>query len=429
MSPASAGGAARDDYHPPMDSKATPSPRPASACAAVSAVSDHFDTRTAATEVAERLASSLDGPCDLLLLFGSFHHRSAFTAAGEIVRAALRPEVTLGTTAESVLGDDREIEGRAGLSALALRLPNVRLNPFVLSRENLRETMPDPASARATLGVGEDTRAILLLADPFSIPAPALLGSIDRARPDERAMPVIGGLASGASQPGMNVLLMNDASLAAGAIGVSVGGDLRVDPLVSQGSRPIGKPHVVTKAKANAIVELGGRKALDVLRETGQRLSEQERTMLTRGLLVGVVINEYKDRFGRGDFVIRDVLGFHQQVGAIAVGDEMRVGQTIQFHVRDQATASEDLQLLLDKEQLREPPFACLLFTCNGRGSRLFNEPNHDIDLVRSRLGDPPVAGFFASGEIGPIGRRSFLHGQTASVALFRTAEDSPDGE
>jgi small ligand-binding sensory domain FIST len=207
---------------------------------------------------------------------------------------------------------------------------------------------------------------------------------------------------------------------------VSISGHTEVDCVVSQGCRPIGPPVVITKGKNNVVAELGGRKPLEVVQEIAQDLDEKERFLLSKGLLVGVVIDEYKDRFGRGDFLIRNVVGIDQKNGAMAVADVIRVGQTIQFHVRDAETAREDLQLLLDAQELKEKPFAGLLFTCNGRGERLFETPNHDVGVVRERLGRIPVAGFFAAGEIGPVGDGSFVHGHTASLALFRTKPGRP---
>ena len=234
-------------------------------------------------------------------------------------------------------------------------------------------------------------------------------------------------MASGASQPGLNQLLINDSVSAAGAVGITIGGEVEIDFIVSQGCRPIGTPLVVTKSKANVLQELGGQRALDVLQALANDLPQREKALLKQGLLLGSVIDEYKDHFGRGDFLVRNILGFDKRGGGIAVGEIPRVGQTIQFHVRDAETADEDLQLLLDAQQLKKPPFAALLFSCNGRGKRLFKEPNHDIGVIRDRLGDVPIAGFFAAGEIGPIGEKAFLHGPTAGLCALVLCVFSPN--
>jgi small ligand-binding sensory domain FIST len=227
-------------------------------------------------------------------------------------------------------------------------------------------------------------------------------------------------MASGASQPGHNVMILDDRVLEAGAIGVSLAGPLDVGFVVSQGCRPVGSPLVVTKTRANVVLELGGRPAMTVLKDIAEGMSRRERELVSRGLLLGHAIDEHKRPLGRGDFLVRSLLGFDAQHGGIAVGDVPRVGQTVQFHLRDAVTATEDLQLLLDAEVMKEPPFAALLFTCNGRGERLFGAANHDVSIIRDRLGPVPIAGFFAAGEIGPVGNRSFLHGHTASLVLLR---------
>jgi small ligand-binding sensory domain FIST len=229
-------------------------------------------------------------------------------------------------------------------------------------------------------------------------------------------------MASGASQPGHNVLVLDDQVLAGGVIGVSLAGAIEVDFVVSQGCRPIGAPLVITKVKSNAILELGGRAALEVLQELAESLPEEERALLSNGLLLGHLLHEQKRPVGRGDFLVRNLLGVERDAGAILVGDVPRAGQTVQFHARDAKTAAEDLQLLLDGEVMDDAPFGALLFTCNGRGQKLFGTPDHDVSIIRERLGQVPIAGFFAAGEIGPIGDRSFLHGHTASLALFRGA-------
>ncbi len=386
---------------------------------AAAAISGHLDTRTAATEVAHDLYDHIGEGCDLVLMFAHYHHRAAMPEAAEIIRQTISPATLLGVTAESVLGVDQELEGRTGISAIALRLPGVRLHAWH-STPNDPIPLKSPEKIRQRLGLTDDFRAAVMLAEPFSTPITRLLPAITTCGAPDRAVPIVGGMASGASQPGHNLLILNDRQMPAGTLGVSIAGEIEVDFIVSQGCRPVGSPLVVTRSKANVILELGGRKALEVLQELASEMSDRERALLRQGLLIGSVINEYKGHFGRGDFLVRNILGFDKQGGGIAVGELPRVGQTVQFHVRDAETAAEDLQLLLDAQQLNDPPFGALLFSCNGRGQRLFKEPNHDITVIRNRLGEVPIAGFFAAGEIGPIGDRSFLHGHTASLALFR---------
>ncbi len=397
-----------------------PTPPAATKPLAAAAISGHFDTRTAATEVAGDLYDRLGGACDLAIVFASFHHIAALAEAADAIRQTISPARCLGVTAESVLGVDQELEGLAGLAVLALRLPGVRLSPWSFRGERDGRLLDDPDAMRAHLAIDDDVRCVIMLGDPFTTPISKLLPAITACRGAERTVPVVGVMASGASQPGHNVLLLDEDVARAGVVGTTIAGPVAVDLIVSQGCRPIGKPVVVTKAKGNVILELGGTKALDVVQELAGSLGEADRELLSGGLLLGTVINEYKARFGRGDFLVRNILGYYKRHGAIAVGDLPRVGQTIQFHVRDADTAHEDLQLLLDAQQLKDAPLGALLCTCNGRGSRLFKDGNHDVQTIRERLGAVPLAGFFAAGEIGPVGNTSFLHGHTASMAIFR---------
>lgn len=393
---------------------------------AVPALSGHLDTRTAGMEVAERLYAGVGGKCDLVLMFASFHHRAAFKEAAATIRQTVGPTVMLGVTAEAVLGEDQELEGKAGMSALALRLPGARLQPwFATPKAPIRISEPETIPER--IGLTDDFRAAIMLADPFSVPLTRLLPVITSCRGPDEPVLVVGGAASGSSHPGQNVLMVNDEFLPGGTVGVSLAGDVQVDCVVSQGCRPFGKPLVITKAHDNQIQELGGKPALTALSEAAGELPEDQRQLLAGGLLIGTVIDEYRDRFGRGDFLVRNVMGLDQNRGYVITGELPRVGQTVQFQLRDAETAAEDLQLLLDGQQLKSKPFGALLFTCNGRGRRLFNEANHDLSVIQQRLEQVPIAGFFAAGEIGPIGERSFLHGHTASLVLFRHPKSQQD--
>ena len=178
---------------------------------------------------------------------------------------------------------------------------------------------------------------------------------------------------------------------------------------------------IVTRVEGNLIRELGRRPALEVFRDLFATLPPDDQRLVQQGLHIGLVMNEYRGEFRRGDFLVRNVMGFDRDSGALAITDRVRVGQTVQFHVRDAETADEDLHALLrlDREGHGRRPAGGLVFSCNGRGTRLFPEPHHDARAIRAEAGDIPVAGFFAQGELGPVGRQNFIHGFTASLALF----------
>jgi small ligand-binding sensory domain FIST len=231
-------------------------------------------------------------------------------------------------------------------------------------------------------------------------------------------------MASGIRGAGQCRLLLDDAVLDQGAAGVLLQGPVGLRSIVSQGCRPIGRHMIVTKAEDNIILELGGRPPLEQLQELWQSLSAAEQQLFQRGLHIGRVLNEYRGDFQRGDFLVRNVLGLDRSTGAMAVGDRVRVGQTVQFHVRDAETADEDLRALLqlDLNAHEKRPGAALVFSCNGRGTHLFPQPHHDARTVRGEAGPIPLAGFFAMGELGPVGGQNCQHGFTASVALFEEA-------
>lgn len=427
------------------------------AAAALSTLSNHG---AAAEQVVAQLREGLRGRrATVVLLFFTAHHAPASGHIAAQVRTAIGPGALVGVSAESVLAGAQEVENGPGVSALALSLPGVHAEVF---RTDQWPEFKEPPSSEDQLRVlaraagmdRPDHRATFLFADPFSVPMITILPALARARPSVRnadgrggpPAPILGGMASASSRPGGNRLILNDTVAASGGVGVSLSGAVRVDALVSQGCRPIGQPLVITAGKGQMISGLGGRPAMQVLSEIIESLDDRTKERLKKGLFVGRAVTEYKARFGRDDFLIRNVIGVEQSSGSVAVADLLRVGQTVQFHVRDEATASEDLALLLDAQQLRDDPFAGLLCTCNGRGSRLFSTPSHDAAMITRAFARPreadlftpaapgedptepqpvarqfmPLAGFFAGGEIGPIGDGVFVHGQSAALALFR---------
>jgi len=389
---------------------------------AASATSEHHDTRTAADEVAGALHDALNGRSpDLVMLFASFHHVAALPQACDDLRRMLVPGHFLGATTESVLGDGRELEGVAGMSAMAIRIGrqrHVKLTSWrTASWDPLPLSQPDALAAR--IDAANDTKCVIVLADPFSTPSTRMLPAIGSCVGGGHPIAVTGGLLSGASQPTCNRLILDDVVQDAGAIGITLSGDIDVRTIVSQGCKPVGQPVVVTGCDGNVITRLGGRTALETVRELLGDLPDSERELLSGGLLIGRAIDAGKKRLGRGDFVVRNVLGVDEDKGAMAIGELPRLGQTIQVHLRDAQAAHEDLQLLLDGQQVHDPPLATLLVTCNGRGQRLFEHIGHDTAIVRERLGEPPTAGFFAAGEFGPIAGTNLIHSQAVVATIL----------
>jgi small ligand-binding sensory domain FIST len=385
---------------------------------AASVVSELPDTLEAARDASARALAELGAAPNLAIAFASFHHHPQFDALAEILHRELTADCLLGCTGESIVCNEREIEGGAALALWLAHLPGTTLLPMHLEFQATSEGGTITGWPDSWNEEPPDGSSLIVLAEPYSFPADVLLS---RLNDDVPQLHVVGGMASGGWEPGQNRMLLGDRALDAGAVGVRLHGATRLRSVVSQGCRPIGRPLVVTRAERNVILELGGRPALAQLQEIFESLNTDEQRLVRQGLHVGQVINEYQQSFGRGDFLIRNVQGADPQSGAVALGDFVRVGQTVQFHVRDAVTADEDLSAMLAaaKADSSGDCLAALLFTCNGRGTRLFDDANHDARAVARHWRGLPVAGFFAQGEIGPIGGKSFVHGFTASIALF----------
>ncbi len=381
--------------------------------------STESDLSAALNSVCEGIAADLNGASpDISFLFVSHAHADSLNVVASRVREQIGTRVLLGCTGEVIVGGSQEIESGPAISLWAAVLPDAEIETFHLQFSSTADGIvcaglpsnPDDAKV--------DARAVFLLGEPASTVPNSL---IDRFEDELPGVPLIGGMASGGADSETNRLFLNSESLAHGAVGAIIRGGPRIRSIVSQGCRPIGIHYVVTKAEQNMIFELGGVSPIERLRELQPTLTERERQLMQSGLHLGIVMNEYQESFGRGDFLISNVIGTRPDDGAIAIGNLVRVGQTVQFHVRDAATADEDLVQLLEQDRTANPnsPHAALLFSCNGRGTQLFPEPNHDAETIQQRVGPIPLAGFFAQGELGPISGKNFIHGFTASVALF----------
>ena len=374
-------------------------------CAA--ALSRHPVPVEALGEVAGDLLERFDGERpDLVVVFASVHHHGAFEDVTRGLRRLLEPEVLLGTVAAGIAGGTREIEEEPALSVFAATLGEGASRGFVLAADAADGGVAISGWPRDLAPAG----TLLVLADPFSFPVPEFLRVCDR-----EGITVAGGLASAAVRPGGNLLALDDRIVAEGAVAVHLDPTLDVQTVVSQGCRPLGAPLTITATDGNLVATLGGQPALDRLREVVVGASETDRELMRAGVHVGVVVDEHRLEFGRGDFLVRNVLGADRERGAIAIGEQVDIGQTVQFHVRDAASADADLRARLGGRHAD----GALLFTCNARGTRFFGVADHDTGVVDELLGPVPLAGMFCAGEIGPIGARSFVHGFTASVVLF----------
>jgi small ligand-binding sensory domain FIST len=372
------------------------------------------DSQDAVMQVCRSVREKLGSAADLGVLFVSRDH-AGFTELPVLINELLGCRQLIGCTAETVVGGAEEIESGPALSLWAATLPGVQLRSFQVRFARtpdglVCDGLPDP---HAVTNPG----AVLFLGDPYTC---AVDSVISRFADELPGLPLLGGMASAASAPGENALYVNGETVHRGGVGVLIGGAVSVRSVVSQGCRPVGPPLVITRSERNIVRELGGQPAMLRLQEVFDAASERDQFLLQRGPHVGLVINEYQDQFERGDFLIANVIGGDRDTGALQLGNVVRMGQTVRFHVRDAQTADEDLRELLSASLNSGPsPAGALLFSCNGRGTRLFPQPNHDAGVIQELAGPLPLAGFFAQGELGPVGGANHLHGFTASVALF----------
>jgi small ligand-binding sensory domain FIST len=291
-----------------------------------SSLSDLESSDEAVEQVIDDARDAIDG-ADVVFAFFTPHHRDQAAFIVEQLWLELDPQCAVGCVGEGVIGADREIERQPGLAILVGKMPGARLHPFhIAGKSHWHDVIEDPDALRDRIGIGEETRAVIGMGDPFSTPLDAFLPALDAAAP---GIPLIGGMASGGRAPGVNVLVRNDEIFDEGFVGISLSGPLEVGTIVSQGSRPIGRPLVITRSHDNVIEQLGGRPAVEVLREIVTSLSESDQHLLQHGLLVGRAISEYRETFGRGDFLVRNIIGMDEQTGAIAMADYVRTGQTI----------------------------------------------------------------------------------------------------
>ncbi len=384
-----------------------------------SALSRNENWEEALGHVLDQALGSQSGSVDLALLFASAHHQAHYE---ELVARAYRESgasVLVGCSGQGIIGVEQEVEGSPAISLLTLSVPQATFTPVRVTQQTLAAAHSAEAWHTEVQLEPEAVKGWIVFADPFSMECEHLVAGLGAAYPER---PIVGGLASEDHRRQGTHVFLNERAYADGAVAVALSGAIGLRAVVSQGCQPIGEPWIITDAERNIIRTISGRPAYEVLVDTLRSLPPEMQRRARTNLLVGLAIDEYRDSFGRGDFLIRNLMGVDPENGAMAIGAYPRVGQTIQFQLRDAAAADEDLHALLGlaSEELKgRRPAAALLCSCNGRGAGLFGKPNHDAEGVAREMGSVPLAGFFCNGEIGPIGQKNFLHGFTASIALL----------
>jgi small ligand-binding sensory domain FIST len=405
------------------------------------AISTRPSLEAAVTEVVDRLNQSLSIPADLGIIFVSSAFASDYARLVPLLLERLPLPVLIGCSGAGIIGTGAngravEIEENIALSLSVASLPGVELNSFRIVPKQLPDLDSSPEAWIDLIGVApEEKPNFVLLAEPFSSKVNELLQGLDFAYPGSVT---IGGLASVSSMMAQNTLFYHandvaeDSWYPEGIVGIALSGNIEVETIVAQGCRPIGSLYQVTTGERNVIAsltdlssEFNSQSPLDLLQDLINNLSEEDKKLVENSLFVGIARDEFKSQLGQGDFLIRNLLGVDPNSGAIAIGDRVRPGQRLQFHLRDAAASAIDLELLLQnyQQQSKSSAVAALMFSCMGRGKGLYGKSNFDSELFSRYLDNIPLAGFFCNGEIGPVGGNTFLHGYTSAFGIFKYRE------
>jgi small ligand-binding sensory domain FIST len=372
----------------------------------------------AVVEVAQRLRHEIGVNASLGFLFVTQEWRPHVEDTLELIRLHGHVPQLVGCSGWGFIGSRREIEQQPGFSLILFSLPSESFSVVQISEAQVEESVGTAYWPKVVGLSAQDVRSWLVLANPYFGGVENWLNEWSAAYPQ---IPILGGLASATNS---EIFLLRDGEVSAAPIlAIALKEGLVVRPLVSQGCRPIGDPSPITKVEENLIMEIGNLPAYQALEAAFLSIPADQRVSVRNNLFLGLAISEYIDDFKQGDFLIRNILGADPQIGALAVGAHPRVGQTVQFQLRDSKSAREDLVLASERVKIGlSGPIGILLFSCAGRGKGLFGTSDHDAETLGSILGDIPLAGFFCNGEIGPVGKKAFLHGYTASAAVLCVA-------
>jgi len=387
----------------------------------ISALTEIQDADQAVLDISGQVKAGLQGAvCDVLLFFVSEGYENKdFSRWIRNLQAETGARHILGCNASGVIGSGKEIEMLPAMSALAMRLDGIRIEPFSWTAETLADLNSGEELVKRLDLYPNDKPGFICVGDPMSCDVNRLLALFKQGYPESK---LAGGMASAVVVQAEPQLWLGAEVAGSGVCGLAFSGDLEMLSMVSQGCRPVGTPLAITRAEQNVLYEIAGKSALKVLQETYESLSPEDKDLARHSLFVGLAMDEFSEQFCRGDFLIRNIMGADHKNGALAIGEMLAPGQTIQFQLRDRKASEEDLQWMLGKLPPVDPARSegALLVNCCGRGKGLFTEPDHDARLIQSKRPSLPLAGFFANGEFGPVKGQNYIHGYTSSLTIFR---------
>ena len=386
-----------------------------------SAISENPSAPEAAEECAQAVLKDLGSGPDIAFVFISPQHSRHYERTVREIRSRLNCKALLGCSAVGIIGGGRETEEKPAMSVTCAVLPDVKLSVFHVAQDDLPDMDDRPKAWHDLIGVSPDKdTGFVLMADPFSIDADRFVKGLDYAFAGSVK---VGGLSSGATKPRENALFLNQHTFREGLVGAALSGNVFLDAVVAQGCRPIGEPMTITACEEGVLLELDGKPPMKVLEELFEDLPPRDRELLRTSLFLGIVMDPTLSDLSRGDFLIRNIVGADPERGVLAIGAELRAGQTVQFHLRDAQTSAEDLSLMLTDYAAKKKKAgvrAGLLFSCLGRGVYLYGTPDHDSRVFKKLVADVPMGGFFCNGELGPVHNATHIHGYTSCFGIFR---------
>ncbi len=358
------------------------------------------------------MRDALGAPATLAFAFVTPDYLDSLDDFIDTVRVDGYVSEVVGCTGSNLITSGKETEEQSGFVLMGLLSPGTTTRILDLTSDLIESASGPEAWKESTA----DMTGWVVFGNPYGFAADTWLSEWNVAAP---GIPVVGGIASGGDGESL-IAVFHNAQRISGAVAVGFAGDLEIVPAVSQGCRPIGEALPVTAAEDNIVFGLGSRPAYQALESAFETLSESEQSHAQGNLFAGLANNEYVDEFHAGDFLIRNIIGADPNSGAVVIGGVPRIGQTLQYQLRDSASADADLRGVLAELPPRpNPPVASIVFSCLGRGSKFFDQPNHDAALLQEKLHSHHSAGFFGNGEIGPVGSKNCVHTYTASCALF----------
>lgn len=403
----------------------------------INALSTQSSLEKAIDEVVVKVKEKLTTTPDIGIVFISSAFASDYARLMPLLLEKLSLPCVIGCGGGGIVGmkndyQPKEIEGNPALSLTVASLPDVEITPFHVTTKDFPDLDSSQDKWYDMIGVTPEKQPhFILLSDPSSTKINELLQGLDFAYSGSIK---IGGLASASTMGvGSGLFYFNGSQsdglfFNEGTVGVALSGNIKVESIVAQGCRPIGNIYQVTQGEKNIITEMTDNTGktdnpLNLLRELIATLNEEDQDLAQYSLFIGIAIDEFKLQLKPGDFLIRNLVGVDPKYGAIAVGDKIRAGQRIRFHLRDAKASADDLETLLtnycNEKSDGASSVGALIFSCMGRGEGLYGKPNFDSQLFLDYVTQTPLAGFFCNGEIGPISGNTFLHGYTSVFGIF----------